>query len=1430
MRVGGALLRAGSLSFLVVLAAVAAVVIGFFLCVFAGPAAAQDEGTTPSSEEPAPEGGEEGWGDGVKDWAADQGEKLGIGDETDGMGTDENGQPEEDTPGSSSSCDLEAPSYGFEMLAPPTDVDRSYMICPPDNYFLEYVDFEAQDKILGVVPNPQSFNPFRGVRYAPDHAMNGLASTMFTINAKVILIAISTMNFAIDFNLIEALGAPIDEVIGRLGEGFYMKWLSVVLSASVLWASYLWLIRNKVSEAVTALVVASLVAAFGSWMIAGNGGKVAGWINEFTDVVSDSAFFAVAGLSPDSPEQQNYDGPGSENVAVRSANANTADGAQAEVSAEIWKRYVLDPWSRIQISESNPEVAEQHKEEILKLSNPDERREKLFELAEGNKDMEGTVNFVYPASHVGNTLLALFASACFVLLIVGMVVMLIISEFILFFLTLSFPIWGLFAVFPGTGIGRKLLRWYVGEAVQIFAYKLLISLVLLTVGLIFAATETLGTFGVVLLTCILTGVAFKYRKNLFYLLQPGGGLMNAGLERYEREKTIERETLKETNNTVERPNGATEGAVGRDSSGGLAEHYKRAADVGFLPDEVRQEGAAYAGAVPGRLLDAGRSGVRGGVGFVRGVQDAEGGSLLGAVRLDQLSKKRAEDPDSLTKKERDELHRAETLMEKGADPLSEVRKINREDRLRRRAEHRAGRERGYKTDEMLAGVRRPGESEADYVKRKREARQAAEEKRDELAASAAAGRTLTLVGQSRSCSSCGNPFSPSDHSQTVCPACRKDPAVAGRTGGGVPPGEQATARRNPVGGVAGDAPTVAAGRVAGGGPLAEAPFRLPPDSVYYPEDGRLVGSVRGGGPAPEPPPGYKVAEEREEDGAAGRVTNYQWVRNDDNAGNAENAENAAPSADAEDPRERLEEEETARRRRQSAEDREAVLDATHEGAAEGGVTGAERFAGLGPEAAALAGGAGVVGGGLVEGEREALERLRAERARRRGYEHELENLGGAGVPASPDDAGVLAGDAGYGAEGNAEEDFLGPDGAGQPREALRVPSPTGAINPDELPEGARLDPRSGVVTGYSPIGEDSPEPPPGYKLNVEGARSAPGWATEDLGDGHFNRYTWEPEPPPVAVPPGATFNPQTGVVSGEVAPGQRAPTPPAGYVGHTEAQAASAREGSAPGAWSWTPEAARGGPNLADGYGSPERPLDGPSGAAPRVGGGGRPGSEAWLDADPVDPPDAPVGDGAPGGGTGLYHGGIWGGERPEGPTVPSAPVEEGALPAADPTPAGDTAPRRAEPSHRVAWGAGAGWGAGGWSGMGAAPPEPRPEGASDAGTPAGRALIGRGRQVKNLADQGFSDAEIANAFGSTASEVGLFRSANGIPSGTDALRRPASGDAPPEPPAEPPNDRPAPAAGDEADFEGPPPSFWRPPDDVGSGSGERGSPPRGRE
>ncbi|PLS85716.1 MAG: hypothetical protein CYG60_11135, partial [Actinobacteria bacterium] len=389
--------------------------------------------------------------------------------------------------------------------------DTSFTKCPLENYYLEYVDYSHMGAVL---------EPGKALKDGPKHALNGLASVIFEFNAMIVYYAIMILNFVLDFSLADQLGSTTEDVIQALGEGFFRIWLPAMYAIAALYGACL-SVRGDVAEGLGSLLKATLIGAVGVALIyPGNATWAVEGHNKITGALTNTAFCAVSKVNPETRGSSEL-GAGGE---------CSSDGS--EISEQIWERYVYKPWLELQISDSNTETAEAHGEEILAISDPEARAEKLKQLSAapggmvgdmadkayegltgndgmGDNDIKDTANFLHYYKHLTGAAVMLLMSLMFVVLLGAVSFVLLISEIVVWVLIMISPVWLLAAVYPASSVGTTMFLYFVGESIQVFLYKLMIGIYLLIVGLIFAADFGLGT--VLLLCAALSGVAWRFR-------------------------------------------------------------------------------------------------------------------------------------------------------------------------------------------------------------------------------------------------------------------------------------------------------------------------------------------------------------------------------------------------------------------------------------------------------------------------------------------------------------------------------------------------------------------------------------------------------------------------------------------------------------------------------------------------------------------------------------------------------------------------------------------------------------------------------------------------------------------------------------------------------------------------------------------------------
>ena len=692
----------------------------------------------------------------------------------------EGGDPAGDTGGDSgggkkASCDDSGAGKSFAggMLTPGEDFDTSFTRCPLENYYLQYVDFTNWTGVL---------NPGRGLNAAPKQALNSIASIVFELNAKLIYYVIAILNYAMAFNLLDELGKPAEQIMSALGEGFFKVWLPAMYGLAILWGAWLSLWRNQVAEGFAGILKAALIGAFGVWLvIPGNASWAVQQYNGVTGALTNTAFCAVSQVDPENRQDPAPD--------------CSADGTA--ISQDIWDRYVLDPWARLQISDSNQQKANDHAEEILALADSNERETELKSLGNSDEEIKSTVDFIYASKHLTGAMLMLVMSAFFTLLIASVSILLLISEVIVLILILTSPVWLLPAVYPGSTLTVKVLLWFAEETVQIVGYKLLLGVFLVLVQLIFASGFGIGT--VFLLCIVLSLVCFRFRHDLRRFFQPRG-IVNGLRDRYDRNRELRRDQSALGGSTGGlTPAGSAAGGAGA-LPGGQARRPQQASNIrqsvsqaragGFMPDAV---GAAAGGLARRSAVEA-YDGGREAVGTLREENHAP---IAAARRLESLASRRAENPESLSDAERRELENAERMVDAGKDPTSRIRPGARRNQRAARDEFKRRHADGMSAGEQLAGPRLPGESEAEYRARQREARDGAagsRQKIQDLAADPDHQRGLGPFGErpgpkkthedgsgndsdegseneSRHCGRCGAAFSPTTPGQTLCSKC-----------------------------------------------------------------------------------------------------------------------------------------------------------------------------------------------------------------------------------------------------------------------------------------------------------------------------------------------------------------------------------------------------------------------------------------------------------------------------------------------------------------------------------------------------------------------------------------------------------------------------------------------------------------------------------
>lgn len=676
-------------------------------------------------------------------------------------------------------------SFAGGMLTPGENFDTSFTHCPLEHYYLQYVDFTNWTGV---------FNPGRGLNAAPKHALNSIASIVFEFNAKLIYYVIAILNYALAFNLLDELGEPAQKVMSALGEGFFKVWLPAMYGLAILYGAWLSLWRNQVAEGFAGILKAAVIGAFGVWLVMpGNAAWSVEKYNDLTGALTNTAFCAVSQV-----DAENRADPGKE---------CSTDGSA--VSQDIWDRYVLDPWARLQIFDSNQQKANEHAEEILAIADTDEREAELKSLGQNDEEIKSTVDFIYASKHLTGAMLMLIMSIFFTLLIASVSILLLISEVIVLILILTSPVWLLPAVYPGNSLSAKALLWLVEETVQILGYKLLLGIFLILVKLIFAAGFGIGT--VFLLCIVLSLVCFRFRHDLRRFFQPRG-LVNGLRDRYDRNRELRRDQAALGGGGARgglSPAGAG-GATG-DLSAGQARRPQKVSNIrqavgearagGFMPDAVGAAASGYAR----RSASGGYRGGRQAVGAVAAAggmaREESYAPIAAARRLESLSEKRAQDPGSLTQDERRELETAERMVDAGKDPTSRIRPGARKNQRAAREEFKRRQEQGFSAGEQLAGPRLPGESEAEYRERQRLAREEADGSRrriQDLAADPEHQHGIGPFGQrpgaddpgddrdgenpnedpddkKRSCRRCGAGFVALDPGQTLCPLCEGGP-------------------------------------------------------------------------------------------------------------------------------------------------------------------------------------------------------------------------------------------------------------------------------------------------------------------------------------------------------------------------------------------------------------------------------------------------------------------------------------------------------------------------------------------------------------------------------------------------------------------------------------------------------------------------------
>lgn len=674
---------------------------------------ASDTPDTTSDDDPSDDGIDPGE---VPDFGDPSGEDS-SGDDSSGGDSGEDTEENGEGGQSELECSTEpGSSYSAQLLAPQGEdqPDRSYMICGTNHYYLTYVDFADNWW------NPSSYNPGRGLRYAPYHALNGVASLVSTWNASLVSFGVDLLRFALEFDLVAALEEPVERVVSALGDGFFRVWLPAMYALAILYGAWLSIMRDRVAEGFTALAKAAVIGAFGLWIISGGITTISSGINDATNGITDPAFGAVTQIQPDAQSSE--------------ALGCSGDGQDC-VSANIWEQFVLEPWSRLQISDSDADIARENREEILQISNPEDRAEALEDLGNQHEDdVKPTVDFIYSGTHVSLALANLVMSGFFVALLGIVSLLMFVSKMIVFFLLITSPVWLLAAVYPNSTIAARVGFWFFGEVCQIFGYKLLIGLVILMVGLIFAAG--LGPGAVFALCIVVCFAAVRFHRQFRAFLQPTA-LARTLEARYLRGRQVRRDVNAARGGAFGSADGGGSPVGGRSelsgASGGiggtggaspsprmsLAEASAQARSAGYLPQEVAGAGGAYAAGAGSQAVSTARS-VPG-----RLWEDSQARNEE-ASRLWELAHKRAEDPESLSESERAELEESDRLMSQGNDPLARASLANRgfvRDAKERVSQRKA--RSGLSTDQQLAGPRRDGESEASYNQRKQEARQRA---------------------------------------------------------------------------------------------------------------------------------------------------------------------------------------------------------------------------------------------------------------------------------------------------------------------------------------------------------------------------------------------------------------------------------------------------------------------------------------------------------------------------------------------------------------------------------------------------------------------------------------------------------------------------------------------------------------------------------
>ena len=654
------------------------------------------------------------------------------------------------------------------------DHDRSYMVCGVGNYYLTYVDFSNLFSRA---------NPLPDLEESTYHGLNGLASLTFELNAQAMALVIDLLNFGLDFNVIASMQQTIDTVVGRLGDGFYRVWYLGAGSLAMLYVAWIGLVKNRYSEAAGALVKTGCVMFLGLYLVGGQALGIANAINTYTTGVTNYAFSALTGIQEDD----------------QSSEALGCTTSEQCVSANIWYRYVYDPWASLQVS-ANKEIADSERDRILKISNPDDRQSELKDLANEYEDeVKPVVDFVYATGHLLKALFQLLVSAFFAALVLLLVGALVVAEFMLMFFVLTAPIWMVLALWPGALFAEKFVIYTLVEAAQIFGYKILIAINLIVVNSIFA---NFGTATGYALACALTIVAYIKRKKLLELLSPTA--IPRRLEARYRQGAGQGAGQDRSRADAPAPRTSTAGGTGGMTTGtAVAANGARPVRRSFAEARAQMEAGAYSPeAVRSGVASVGAAGAASaaagayrGAGAVYGAptalrEDSQARSEE-AARLFELADKRAEDPESLTDTERAELERAEAMMSRKNDPLARASLANRgfvseaKDRRRRRMQRS-----GLSTGQKLAGPRRDGESERDYLARQKQARKQAEGRRKEISALAEKGEGFRLGKESEgewprsvACGRCQKPFMAQGPEEALCPECR-----GGGPGGGDPGG------------------------------------------------------------------------------------------------------------------------------------------------------------------------------------------------------------------------------------------------------------------------------------------------------------------------------------------------------------------------------------------------------------------------------------------------------------------------------------------------------------------------------------------------------------------------------------------------------------------------------------------------------------------